>query len=87
MAPSSRARRVIPDASFPALLSSTKPLPSLSVHAGERAKLASTSSNALKVYKQLLGLARRLPLEKQTAALAQIREGFRQNAGETDSER
>lgn len=45
------------------------------------------SSNALRVYRRLLGLAKQLPQEKRASALQQIREGFREHATETDVER
>lgn len=43
--------------------------------------------HTLRMYRQLLGLAKRLPGEQRTQALAQIREGFRSNAQEDQSEK
>lgn len=44
--------------------------------------------NTLRVYRRLLGLARRMqPAERRADALKQIREGFRQHAQERDEER
>ncbi len=48
---------------------------------------AAASTNALRVYRRLLGLAKQLPAEKQESALQQIRQGFREHAGETDTQR
>jgi len=41
----------------------------------------------LRVYRRLLGLAKNLPQDKQASALVQIRQGFREHAGETDAQR
>ncbi len=44
--------------------------------------------NTLRVYRRLLGLARRMqPAERRAEALRQIRAGFRQHAQEGDEER
>ena len=48
---------------------------------------AASSTNALRVYRRMLGLAKSLPQDKQASALVQIRQGFREHAGETDAQR
>jgi hypothetical protein len=58
-----------------------------SAAAAAAAATAASSTNALRVYRRLLGLAKNLPQDKQASALVQIRQGFREHAGETDAQR
>lgn len=51
------------------------------------APAATASKNAIRLYRQLLGQARRLPQDKRVEALKQIREGFRENKGVDDVSR
>jgi hypothetical protein len=46
-----------------------------------------TTAHALHIYKNLLKLAGRLPVDKKSAALQQIRTAFRQNAQEMNVEK
>jgi len=45
------------------------------------------SQNAIRIYRQLLEQARRLPPDQKADALQRIREGFRGNKGIAEAER